>query len=192
MIEEITIDRQEIRRPLENIQTVISIIGHKPNRLFGYYGKKDLYEKLRDLIEVRLSEITEAVEGNILLVNGLALGTDRIFSKISFELAKQDDRYFTEALIPYAKYEANWPQESQEEYYDLLKQFDVVTYMTKKDYLPSLALKRDKYMINESDFLLAVYTGGKGEILDAIKYAKKVDVPIIRIRPREIYKKSYF
>ena len=188
MNEEIKIDRQEIRRPLENIQTVISIIGHKPNRLFGYYGKLDLYDKLKRLITERLGELTCAVDGNILLVNGLALGTDRIFSRISFELAKQDKRYFTEAIIPYAKYEANWPQETQEEYYDLLKQFDVVTYMTKKDYIPDLVTIRDKYMINESDFMLAVYSGGKGEILDAIKYARKSNVPVVRIKPREIYK----
>jgi hypothetical protein len=36
--------------------------------------------------------------------------------------------------------------------------------------------------------MLAVYSGGKGEILDAIKYARKSNVPVVRIKPREIYK----
>ena len=55
--------------------------------------------------------------------------------------------------------------------------------MSDEEYKPWLMQKRNEYMVNLSDKIIAVWNGSKSGTQNCIKYATKLGKEIIRIEP---------
>ncbi|MCH1964425.1 hypothetical protein MCG45_16465 [Clostridium perfringens] len=53
-------------------------------------------------------------------------------------------------------------------------------------YHPAKMMKRNMYMVDKADIVIAVWDGFKGGTKNAYDYAKKINKNIIRIDPREV------
>ena len=118
-------------------------------------------------------------------VVGMATGTDMwsgwIFVKVGVPFI---------AACPYQGQERKWREDQQRSYRDLLSKADELLFLydpptSDRDAAEKLQ-KRNEWMVDNSDVLLAVWDGvRKGGTWNCIKYAEKVGRPWVRIDPME-------
>ena len=71
-------------------------------------------------------------------------------------------------------------------YNSILARADKVVLVSDEEYKPYLMQKRNEYMVDETDKLVAVWDGTAGGTGNCVNYARKVGKEIIRIFPNEI------
>lgn len=87
------------------------------------------------------------------------------------------------AAIPLPGQERKWPQVAQDRYHRLLRQADevvLVTTMEGDDILPvrEAMMRRNRWMLDRADRVLALYDGSLGGTRNALKYAVNKGLPI--------------
>ncbi len=133
------------------------ITGHRqiPDKNIAYI-KKLIYD-----------EITKAIDsGYTHFISGYANGIDLLFAEIIAEM--KNSRCITlEAAIPYRKRLNTKDNNFQR----LLLHCDIVG-VHSEEYVPSVFMKRNRYMVKQSDLVLAVYDGRlTGGTISTIRYA---------------------
>lgn len=160
----------------------IAITGHRPNKLGNDY---DLTSLLIDKIEYEILKILtdEEYSGrDVKLITGMALGIDTLFAKIAVEL-----KLPFIAAIPCTQQHAKWFQKSKETYLDLINHpLCEKVYVTDKPYTPDCMQKRNEWMVDECDLLIAVWDGSSGGTKNCYDYAKARGKKIFRINPNEL------
>ena len=159
----------------------ICVTGHRPDRLYGYKLLDPKYVKLKEIFKELLiqNNCTEAI-------TGMALGADMVFALAVIELKKQGCDIKLHCAIPCMNHSCKWTKAYQDLYNYILKKADVVKLITGEDYKPWLMQKRNEYMVDLADKVIAVWDGSKGGTYNCVKYAEKKNKEIIRILPEEI------
>lgn len=161
----------------------IAVTGHRPTRLKGGYNleSKDnqaLKQELKDLI------IAHKVDGEVLHgISGMALGVDTLFAEAILDLKQDDvDGYILECAIPCLNQEKTWNSKDQQWYHTILSFADIITQVSYMPYKPWLMMKRNEYMVDNADMVIAVWDGKEtGGTYKAVLYAKKLNKPIIQV-----------
>ena len=60
-----------------------------------------------------------------------------------------------------------------------------MTYVTSDDYRDGCMMKRNRFLVDTSQYILAVYDGQRGGTMSTINYAKKKKRTIIIINPTD-------
>ena len=175
---------------------VISVTGHRPNRLFGYdwknKGNVALSNRIESVLKETLAEAEKAGFKKFRVVTGMALGADQMFTANAIRIASTPvyhNRLKVEAAVPCKDQERQWPEASKKTYHVLLKQCDEVTMVSDKPYTPKAMQDRNEYMVDKANIVLSVYDGySKGGTGNCIEYAKKVGVPVKDIGLSELFK----
>lgn len=82
---------------------------------------------------------------------------DQLFGLVVKKLKEQKYNVTLELAIPCLNYTNNW---KDSKYYDIIfSHSDVVNIITKEEYKPYLMQIRNKYMVDNSDLILAIYNG---------------------------------
>ncbi|HDR4736827.1 TPA: DUF1273 family protein [Bacillus cereus] len=163
----------------------IALTGHRPGKLGGY----DYYSPLNLSIATKLREylLFHLRQGKqVHAISGMALGADTIFALVALKLKKQGYAVILESAIPCTAHASQWPKPSQEQWKSIVEQADVVTYVSKLLYKPYLMQKRNEYMVNQCDELIAIFDGTKGGTANCIDYAMKKEKKIMTINPKEL------
>ena len=131
--------------------------GHRPQSFPWKYNEAD---PRCVLLKFRLKrQIIQAVEqdGVIHFLTGMALGVDTWAAEIVLSLRRRWSLTL-EAVLPCKGQDARWPSESRERYQSILEQCDKVTLL-QDGYTPDCFDKRNRYMIDHSDLVIAVWDG---------------------------------
>ena len=88
-----------------------------------------------------------------------------------------------ECAIPCINQTYRWKEEQKLEYEYILKNADIITYVSKSYYFNGCMAKRNKYIVDKSSRLIAVFSGAEGETKQTIDMAKtkNLDIVIINI-----------
>ena len=89
------------------------------------------------------------------------------------------------AAIPYANQTAKWNDEWKARYNDILEQADE-KILLQEEYTRGCLHARNRYMVDNSSFMIAVYNGEEGGTKYTIDYATKKGLRIKIIDPREM------
>ena len=76
--------------------------------------------------------------------------------------------------------EERWRDEWRERYHAVLKAADEVIYVSDKPGRTAF-FKRDEWMVDNSQGLIAVFTGAPGGTMETIKYARKSGKEVVLI-----------
>ncbi|WP_373262236.1 DUF488 family protein, N3 subclade [Hungatella hathewayi] len=154
-------------------ERIISVTGHRPNKLFGYDMNNNNYTLMKNYFKKILieKECTKAV-------SGMALGVDQVYAEAAVELKKEGYDIKLIAAIPCQNHPCKWPNQAQEHYHDLLKNADKITLVSDISYNPYLMQVRNEYMVNISNEIIAVWDGTKGGTGNCVKYAESINRPI--------------
>lgn len=189
---------EQIRKQQNEVQNLISktasFTGHRPDKLGGYDLKNPITAKLRE----KLSEVIEQLiveKGIVRFITGGALGTDQIAFKRVHDLKQKYPNIQNIIAVPFEQQSQAWPEKSQLLYKNkILPLADEVVYVdTLPDYAfssvengvyhPAKMQLRNRYMVDNSGIVVAVYDGTKGGTGNCVKYANLTKRTIYKLDP---------
>lgn len=144
-----------------------------------YHEKEDI-DKLKNAIKKTLVQTIN--EGCLHYLCGFDEGTDLIFAECLLELKKQYPNIILESVLPYENQAEKWDEKTREKYYDLLSKCDRETIL-QSHFDKDCFIKRNRYMVNKSDMLIAVYFDKLSNALFSLNYANHLGKRIICIDP---------
>lgn len=134
-------------------------------------GHRDVPQKKINQIKAELQrEVEKAVsDGFTCFMGGFAEGVDQYFAEIVLELKKANPALDLVAVIPYRKRLDNLMENGRT--YEMLEACaDIV--VIREEYQPSVYSHRNRYMVEHSDRVIAVYDGReKGGTVRTIRFA---------------------
>ena len=145
--------------------------GHRPEKLPWGSDETDprcaaLKQKIRDAVE-------SAYDGGMRhFICGMARGCDFYFAEAVLTLRREKGDVTLEAAIPCAAQSGGWPEADQARWRSLLAQCDLET-LVQEQYTKGCMLRRNRYMVDHSALLIAVYDGVSGGTLWNTPYVKK-------------------
>lgn len=152
--------------------------GHRPNKLNNEYDLKGpltkaiAFEVYRIFDELRPTQI----------ISGMALGFDMILAICAI---RKNIPFI--AAIPFAGQELKWPHSSQVLYRTILESsLCSPIIVCEGEYAPWKMHRRDEWMVDNADKVLACWDGTKGGTGYTVEYATKINKPLIRINPKEL------
>ena len=155
-----------------------SVTGHRPNKMYGYNLKDTRWIELKNKFKeiLKQNNCTEAI-------SGMALGVDTVFALAVLELKNEDYPIKLHCAIPCKNHSCKWIKESIDLYNKILSKADIVKLVSDEEYKPWLMQKRNEYMVDLADKVIAVWDGTNGGTGNCVKYANKVKKDVIRILP---------
>lgn len=107
---------------------VISLTGHRPDKLWGYNLNHPKYQQLKETLEnIIFTAISKF--GKIECHSGMALGADTIWAQAIVNMKnKYPDKITFVADIPCHGQESVWPKSSQTEYHKLVSHSNTQIY----------------------------------------------------------------
>jgi uncharacterized phage-like protein YoqJ len=173
----------------EHIMFTVSITGHRPNKLHGYNIHSQVYDGIRTEIQRCLDKLVqESGETELVAYSGMALGIDQIFVEelIKYNTAHLEEHFKIVAAIPFKGQECKWPVSSQKFYHNLLRYCDEIVYVSDPGYATWKMQKRNEYMVDHVDHVLAVWDGSAGGTGNCVSYAKQQKKDLVTIHPRSL------
>ena len=156
--------------------------GHRPNKLGGYNPNP-----IQTQIRKRLTEMIRDTYGMGIrnFITGMALGVDQWACEILIDLRKRPEYKDIKiiAAIPFKGQEGAWFKQSVEHYNELLKQVDRVEYTSPPGYAAWKMQTRNKWMVDHSKIVIAVWDGTSSGTANCVKYAQIKKKQIYRINP---------
>lgn len=162
----------------------ICFTGHRPKALpWGYDEEKESCILFKN---VMFAIIEKAIlNGYTYFISGMALGIDMICAEIVLKLKKKYKNVVLECAIPCLNQEKQWPLSEQERYKKILHKADIVHYVSKEEYSNSCMNDRNKYMVEQSDVVIAVWNGKPSGTGNTIRFAKENGCKVRIINPED-------
>ena len=136
---------------------------------------------LKKVLAAQISALAE--QGVTDWLSGMAQGVDLWCAQIVLDLRKENPALELHAILPCVGQERKWTASAQERYRSILAQANEVVYVGQ-EYSRDCMLKRNRYLVDHSSILLAVYSGtwrsGTGA---TVRYAQKLNREIIILNP---------
>jgi uncharacterized phage-like protein YoqJ len=145
---------------------IFAFTGHRPNKLGGYRD-----EVLQGLVKFAKEKLQEAKPGHC--ITGMALGWDTAVAIACVDLGIP-----WTAAVPFPGQQSIWPLDDQVRWTELIRKATVVEFVSE-EYSVSNLQKRNEWMVDHGDYVIALHDGSTGGTYNCIKYAKKVKKPVI-------------
>jgi uncharacterized phage-like protein YoqJ len=164
------------------IEAACAFTGHRPKSFpWGYDENAPSCVLLKEVLASQISALAE--QGVTDFLSGMAQGVDLWCAQIVLDLRKTNPALKLHAILPCEGQERKWTASAQEHYRSILAQANEVIYVGQ-EYSRNCMLKRNRYLVDHSSILLAVYNGtyqsGTGM---TVRYAQRLKREIIIIDP---------
>lgn len=141
---------------------ILSVTGHRPDKLGGYHPKA--FEELVRIAKVSLDHLLPEH-----VITGMAMGWDMAIAKACIE----KNIPFT-AAVPFKGQESRWQPNDQQRYKYFLARAASIEITSPGNYAPYKMEVRNRWMVDNSDTVLAMYNGDKeGGTANCVNYAIK-------------------
>jgi uncharacterized phage-like protein YoqJ len=182
-----------------------AVTGHRPEKIGGYNSKNPVAKAVRRWLREQYRLLIE--EGYDKFWVGMAIGVDTYAAKILLKLREEYPHIQVCAAVPFMTQPTHWKsQNSQKLWRELLMRMDWIKDVRKdrlfnpeqlKEFLngaqepphyivASLMNKRNEFMVDESNLVLAVWDGSSGGTSNCVMYARSTGKPVRRFNPTEI------
>ena len=154
--------------------------GHRPQNLpFGFNEERciDLKKTLREQI-INLIEN----EGVTHFISGMAIGVDMYAAEIVLGLKASYPGITLESAIPCESQAAKWSEALRDRYFDIASKCDKET-LIQTHYSPDCMDKRNRYMVDQADVLIAVWDGSPSGTGKTVRYAHQQGKSVTVIDP---------
>ena len=148
--------------------------GHRPEKL--PWGADERAESCLGFLARLREELRKAVaNGYTTFLTGMAEGIDLIAAREVLALRESNPEIRLIAVLPY-------PRRGNASFYAVKNAADEVVLLSREYYTGCL-FQRNRYLVDHSDAVLAVYAGGGGGTKQTIEYARSVGKPVKVLRP---------
>lgn len=155
--------------------------GHRPSKLPWGKNEEDprciaLKGRIQDAVDCAYEE------GFRHFICGMALGCDFYFAEAVLDLKARYSDVTLEAAIPCPTQTDHWEEQDQQRYRALVAACDYET-MVQHQYGPGCMQRRNRYMVDHSALVIAVYDGMPGGTRQTLEYALRRGLSFVDIRP---------
>lgn len=148
---------------------VIAGSGHRPQKLGGYDNKA--FKKLIQIAETWLEENKPTQ-----VISGMALGWD-----LTLAQATINKNIPLVCAIPCIGQSKMWSKKDQNLYLEILAKANKIVHVSDKPYNTKCMQKRNEWMVDNSDVILAMWDGTMGGTFNCLEYAKNKQKTIINL-----------
>ena len=161
------------------IQRTCSFTGHRPEKLPWRNNEDD--PRCLELKARLAQEVEKAYEkGMRHFMCGMARGADFYFCEAVLALRENRPGVTLEAVIPCEEQAARWSERDRERYFTLVERCDYET-MVQRHFDKGCMLRRNRYMVDRSAMMIAVYDGMLGGTMYTLTYAMKKGLKIVTL-----------
>lgn len=162
-------------------KTTCCFTGHRPQNLPWKFNEKD--ERCIKIKEQLRKEIINAIKnGYITFISGMALGFDIISAEIVLELKKIYPYIRLIGAIPCKTQDRLWKMSDKQRYRDVLSQLDGIRCIYDNYIGVECMIERNRFMINNSSLVIALYNRKKGGTKNTLDYAKMRNIRIVILK----------
>lgn len=156
--------------------------GHRPQRFkFRYNENHPDCDKIKKQMETVVDQLID--KGVTCFYSGMALGVDMWGAELIIKKRKLNKNIKLIAAVPCRGQENKWSQQYKDRYNSILNKTDDIVYLANA-YTATCMQERNKYMVDNSDYIIAVYDGGSSSGTgNTVKYARGLNKKIIIIDP---------
>lgn len=148
----------------------IAVTGHRPNKL-----------KNVDAIQHHMMDFLLVQDPAPVLISGGALGVDQLWIEVGLCL-----ELLIIAALPFKDYDNKWSAALRQKYQRLLDQCHEVRYICEPGYQAHKFQKRNEWMVDNCDLLVAYWNGTPSGTKNCIDYALKVKRNVQIFNPDDI------
>lgn len=156
--------------------------GHRPSKLKGYSPKdnKQLLWEIHNCCEylIRYQDVS-------IFINGVALGVDQWSAKIVLKLKEKYPHIKLISAVPCLEHSSKWTENSKIDWQDIIDKSDEVKYVTEEKFTPYCMELRNRWMVDKSDIVVAVWDGSAGGTNNCVQYATKNKKRVINLWKKE-------
>ena len=164
------------------IDNCCAFTGHRPKKFPWGYDESD--SRCVELKAVLKREIQKLIKAGVTdFYSGMAEGTDTWAALIVLELRKTNPALKLHCVVPFKGQADKWAVSARRLYKRILRRANTVTYISE-DYHDGCMMERNRYMVDQAAYLLAVYNGEwRGGTAATVRYARKLGREIVVIEP---------
>ena len=156
-----------------------SFTGHRAAKLpWGFNEQDPRCVQLKQQIYDAIDAIYDS--GIRHYICGMANGCDMYFGEAVLELKKVKKDVTLEAAVPFAGQADHWKGPEKSRWQRIYQGSDYITVVSKS-YTRDCMTKRNRYMVDNCNVLLAAYNGSKGGTQNTILYAIRSKKEVIQI-----------
>ncbi len=158
---------------------VVAFTGHRPEKLGGYDDLNPIRDELQARLAIRLNALVEAQSKNprrvlgappVRCISGMALGFDQWAAEVCIRLGIP----FL-AAVPFIGQERRWPTRAQHHYRGLIERSSGVHVVCAGGYAPWKMQKRNVWMVDHCNLLIAAWDQSAGGTANCVHYAVEVE-----------------
>ncbi len=155
--------------------------GYRPQKMpFGFDERDtrciDFKARLRATIEMLIEQ------GYAHFISGGAMGMDMYAAEAVIDLKKEYPWLILEMVSPFDAQASKWKHEYKKRHDQLFAAADITT-ATGHAYTKSTMYRRNRYLVDNADLVLAAYDGQAGGTAMTCEYARRIGIPVIVIPP---------
>lgn len=170
-----------VRRRSAQVCKRCAFTGYRPQKLpFGFNESDPACVSLKAELYRRIEELIG--QGYAHFLSGGAMATDTWAAEAVLELKEKYPWIILEMVSPFDSQADRWNAEYKARHDRLFDEADIVTVISHT-YTKSCLFRRNRYLVDNADLLLAVYDGLPGGTAMTCEYARQMGVPIRLIMP---------
>ena len=146
--------------------------GHRPNKLV--YSEDEIKSLLEKAIEKAISY------GYVTFITGMAQGTDIWAAEIVIEKKKSNPALHLICAVPYPEFEKRKSEYEEKRYKNIIENADYTKVICER-YFKACYQRRNEFMVDHSNLVIAVWNGMASGTKNTIDYAKRKGVKVVNI-----------
>lgn len=146
--------------------------GHRPEKL------TQTEDEIKPLLETQIRQAID--DGFNIFISGVSKGVDLWAAEIVIKLRSSGLPIKLVCASPYRDFEKYWAQDWKNKYNQVLANADE-THFISSSFRKGCYHIRNRWLVDHSERIIAVYNGEIGGTEKTIKYAEKQDVPVYNI-----------
>lgn len=163
----------------------VCFTGHRLQNLpFGFNEEDPRCIRMKRMLARKLEELIVA-QGATHFISGMAIGVDIICAELVLELRAKYPHITLECAVPCKSQPYKWSDTMKERYNGILKRSDKVTVL-QESYTSDCMHKRNRYMIDSADIVIAVWNGKPSGTGYTVNYAKEKGKRVYVLNPDKL------
>ena len=147
--------------------------GHRPEKL--------LHTEIYIINELKREILAAIDSGFTTFITGMARGTDILAAELVIELRDAGQPLMLICASPFEGFENSWDEDWQQRYTQVLHKADSVHFICNHCSRYCFQI-RNRWMVDHSMRVIAVYNGSPGGTRNTINYAESKNIPVFTIQ----------
>ncbi len=162
--------------------TTACFTGHRSQKLPWRFNEED--ERCKNMKEVLQHEIEKAIQsGYATFICGMAIGFDMICAETVIALKSRYKNIKIIGALPCKTQDIKWSEKDKKRYRNLLTQLDDIRCIYDEYIGAECMIERNKFMVNNSSLMIALFNGLSGGTKSTIDYARNLGLKLVIIKP---------